>query len=47
MQNKKSILYLMDYLFKNMDNRITKYYARALPSIIGNYFESVGTAHCK
>ncbi|KAK8833005.1 hypothetical protein WA577_003982, partial [Blastocystis sp. JDR] len=39
-QNKKSILYLMDYLFKNLGGRITKYYVRPLPSIICNYFES-------
>ena len=35
----------MDYLFKNLDSRITKYYVRPLPSIIGNYFESVCHFH--
>ncbi len=35
----------MDYLFKNLGGRITKYYVRPLPSIICNYFESVCFLH--
>ena len=40
-QNKKALLYLLDYMFKTMGRRCTDYFLTSISTIVASYFESV------
>ncbi|KAK8828136.1 hypothetical protein WA538_002649, partial [Blastocystis sp. DL] len=39
-QNKKALLYLLDYMFKTMGRRCTDYFLTSISTIVASYFES-------
>jgi len=41
-QNKKPLLYLLDYMFKTIGRKCTDYFISSISTIIASYFESVG-----